>query len=95
MWAGLWQVPTIEQDNRPPTRAELARAVGLKAARLAPCGGFTHVTTHREVRFEVFAADWAGRSLPLRGGWVAAEELHTHGMSNAQKRVLKIARQTA
>lgn len=89
MWAGLWQSPTIERDDSPPTRAELARAVGLKAAMLTPRGSFTHITTHRHVEFAIFAAASRSRIRPTRGEWVEPKRLATFGMSNAQQRVLK------
>ena len=88
MWAGLWQTPTIENADRPPTRAELARAVGVAARELRACGGFTHITTHRAVEFRVFA----GAAMPVRkrGRWVAREGLGELGLSSAQRRVLSI-----
>lgn len=90
MWAGMWQAPTIEREDRPPTRAALARSIGFKASDLTPCGGFTHVTTHRTLEFCAFRAVWRGRGAPARGGWFGPDEANGLGISSAQKRVLKL-----
>jgi len=95
MWAGLWQVLTIERGDRPPTRGELARAVGMQAAALAGCAGFTHITTHRRVEFRVFTANWPGRMRPRRGEWFEGWEIESIAMSNAQKRVMLLAQPDA
>lgn len=91
MWAGMWQAPTLERTDRPPTRAELARAVGLKAADLSPRGTFTHITTHRTIEFAVFAAAWPSAGRPARGEWCEPAELASRGISSAQNRILKMA----
>lgn len=93
MWAGLWQTPTIERTDRAPTRAQLARTLGLAAAELHACGGFTHITTHREVEFAVYGVQWssAARNRTRKGTWVEPVRLHEFGMSNAHKRVLELA----
>lgn len=93
MWAGLWQPPSIERSDRAPTRAELARSLGLAAAELTECGGFTHITTHREVAIVVFRVrrSMAARDRSPNGRWVEPVRFHEYGISNAHKRVLDIA----
>jgi len=89
MWAGLWQSPTVEREDRPPTRAEAARGVGMKAAELEARGGFTHTTTHRDVSFVVYAASNLKQASPgLR--WRARSRLGELGISSAQMRVIKL-----
>jgi A/G-specific adenine glycosylase len=88
MWAGLWQAPTVERTDRAPTRAELARAVGLRARDLRACGGFRHLTTHREVEFGVFAGSAA--AVRPGGRWIGPRRLGALGLSSAQRRVLSI-----
>jgi A/G-specific adenine glycosylase len=97
MWAGLWQAPTVERADRAPTRAELARAVGLAARDLHARGTFTHATTHRLVRFDVYRGA-APRGWPrgARAGGsdrarVRPDELDAYGLSSAQRRVLRLA----
>jgi A/G-specific adenine glycosylase len=90
MWAGLWQSPTIERTDRPPTRAEAARSVGLAAASLQPQSGFSHITTHRTVEFAVFAAAWPARAQLARGEWSSPDDLDARGLSSAQRRALSV-----
>jgi len=90
MWAGMWQAPTIEREDRFPTRAELARAVGLRAADLAPRGIFTHATTHRSIECAVFATVGTMPLRPLRGEWVSPASIADRGVSSAQQRVLRL-----
>lgn len=93
MWAGLWQPPSIERSDRAPTRGELARSLGRAAAELKVCGGFMHMTTHREVEFVVFRVQrsLAAAARTPKGTWVEPVRLHEYGISNAHKRVLSMA----
>jgi A/G-specific adenine glycosylase len=88
LWARLWQVPTLERDDRPPTAEELRRAAGL--VRIRPIGAFTHVTTHRLVRIDVWEGALRRGTTPVRGIWFAPSEIESKGISNAQKRVLAL-----
>jgi A/G-specific adenine glycosylase len=91
MWAGLWQAPTVERTDRPPTRAEVARSLGMKAAELDSCGRFRHITTHRRVEFAVYAAMRRSSQSPVRGEWVDAGGVLALGVSSAQKRAIGLA----
>lgn len=95
MWAGMWQAPTIEREDRPPARAELARAAGLKAQSLSLRGGFTHTTTHRTLEFTVYCAAWTSRTPPRRGEWCTTDGLSARGISSAQQRILRTVSDTA
>lgn len=86
LWASLWQVPTVERDDRSPMADELMLAIGLASVRRA--GSFTHITTHRKVRIDVWEGALPARSKPTRGAWFAPSELEHLGISNAQKRIL-------
>jgi A/G-specific adenine glycosylase len=95
MWAGLWQVVTVEGVEGEMDAAAVRRALGLGARAGVECvGGFEHATTHRDVRFAV----WRGR---VKGGaaariagrragavWLTWEGLDGLGMSSAQRRVV-------
>jgi A/G-specific adenine glycosylase len=93
MWAGLWQVPTLERPIAEDDGAceEMVRAlcasvgIGKEPARARR---FVHVTTHRDVQFVVYEATWSGGS---GGGrvWAAQDQMASLGMSNAQRRVLE------
>jgi A/G-specific adenine glycosylase len=97
LWGGLWQPPTVESADgaelSPRAAAELLQlpsSVALHARGEEP-----FLTTHRAVRFVVFAAVVRGaatvlsNSLARRGRvWVKPDELANYALSNAAKKVL-------
>jgi A/G-specific adenine glycosylase len=97
LWGGLWQPPTVESADgaelSPRAAAELLQlpsSVALHARGEEP-----FLTTHRAVRFVVFAAVVRGaatvltNSLTRRGRvWVKPDELANYALSNAAKKVL-------
>lgn len=88
LWSGLWQAPTLEADDAPPARAELA--AHLRVSRLAPRGAFRFLTTHREMRFEVYVAQRErGRRLAVCGRrWAAPVEIAALPLASPQRRIL-------
>jgi A/G-specific adenine glycosylase len=89
MWAGLWQAPTLEAPGRIEPGA-LAKSLGLRTLR--PAGEFTHTTTHRQIRFCIYA----GR-LPARCGRILEgrtltprADLDTIALGTAQRRAIMI-----
>lgn len=86
LWAGLWQVPTIE-STRPRGAEAVRRAMGL-ARRPVRGGAFVFQTTHRELRFVVWHAGGGDAPSPLRGEWREVGELAGLAMSSPQRRVL-------
>jgi A/G-specific adenine glycosylase len=89
MWAGLWQVPTIESDDGPADGSTVARGAGVGRPRRV--GEFEHTTSHRLVRFGVWTARPVRGRAPARGEWRPIEEAASLGMSSAQLRVLELA----
>jgi len=91
LWADMWEPPTLERDDRHAKRGELAEHLGpaLAAADLTDAGAFTHLTTHREVRFRVYAASIRDDETPDGCAWV--ENLDAVGLGSAQRRVLSFA----
>lgn len=83
LWAGLWQAPTSERDDRHAEADDLERLFG--AAEPARLGEFVHQTTHREVRFRVWRAG-AARDAGKR--WALLRDLDGLGISSAQRRIL-------
>jgi len=82
LWAGLWQPPTVESDERLGAE-EVAARLGL--GPLAETGRFVHLTSHREVEFVLFA----GRGAARRGrAWVARDELAEYPLSNPMRRAV-------
>ena len=70
LWARMWQVPTVESRRALPWRNILAH-LSLPAINGQRVGDFTHLTTHREVVFHVYAASTRSR----QGRWVDGDEL--------------------
>tara|TARA_R110000744_G_scaffold154279_2_gene268978 strand:- start:574 stop:1596 length:1023 start_codon:yes stop_codon:yes gene_type:complete len=78
MWANMWQVPTIEREDRPTTAGEIGENAVLIES-------FVHQTTHRIVRFDVYRctlSDLADRS------YKSEAQINRLGISNAQRKVL-------
>lgn len=93
MWAGMWQVPTVESAAGPAAARALASAVGV--ARPRRVGEFDHTTSHRLVKFSV----WLSRPLkgrpPARGLWQDLDAARSRGISSAQRRVLELGADAA
>ena len=97
LWAGLWQPPTVESaDGAELSPRAAGELLGLPATvSLSAAGEVPFMTTHRAVRFVVFAATvrGAGNALAVGGRrWVAPDELGEFALSNAAKKVLASAR---
>ena len=91
LWGGLWQPPTVECADGEGLGASAAGALLAIDLALEPAGVVPFATTHRAVKFVVFAAKvrGAGRALATGGRqWVAADDLAKFALSNAAKRVL-------
>jgi adenine-specific DNA glycosylase len=86
MWAGLWQAPTLESTDAPPTRAALAAKLGLPARSLKKLDAFSHQTTHRDVEFVVYAA--TTQVAPVGMSFRSRAEIAALGLSNPQSRIL-------
>lgn len=88
LWAGMWQAPTVEDGERPPTRDAVAAAVGLAGKSLAPDAAFEHQTTHRRVVFEVWRAAAGTEFVAARGLWMGLEDLSRVALGTPQRRML-------
>lgn len=87
MWAGMFQLPTLEHPDRPLEAAEL-HATGAESSELVD--SFTHITTHRIVEFSVYRAE---KPLHTPENWVEQpiDSLDRLAISNAQLKALRIA----
>jgi A/G-specific adenine glycosylase len=88
MWAGMWQVPTIESD-RPMAARTIRRRLDW-VEDLGHVETFTHQTTHRLIDFAVWRAALAPSRSEPPGVFVHPGDLHRYGISNAQRRVLRL-----
>ena len=93
LWADMWQTPTLERNDRPPTPEQLGEYllgdIG-SAGTLTSVGTFRHQTTRRIVHFTVYAATaTAGR--PADGRITKSPRaLASVALSNAQRKVIKL-----
>lgn len=88
MWASMYQLPTLERDDRQPTPDEITRTLALPSCE--PVGSFTHATTHRIVEFTIYHARKPDR-VPQH--WIKHPigSLQTLAISNAQMKAMRIA----
>ncbi len=87
MWAGMYQLPTLERDDRAHKPGDL-EAAGLAEAE--HIDSFTHITTHRIVEFAVYRAPEPART-PENWSKHAVDSLDGLAISNAQVKALRIA----
>jgi A/G-specific adenine glycosylase len=94
LWAGLWELPTIEtpRDERPGELDAAAHAAGVPARDGA---AFDFATTHRQIGFRVTelggVSEAGARTLAtvFEGSeWVDREEALGRGLSSPQRRIL-------
>ena len=88
MWAGMWQAPTIERADRPPTATEVGRAVGVTTKTLERTGTFEFLATHRRMVFDVYWVGVAEEYVPRRGEFRGRAAIARLGMSSPQRRVV-------
>jgi A/G-specific adenine glycosylase len=91
LWAGMWQMPTVEGGRR---TAQISRVKGADVGPLTKLGRFTHLTTHRRITFEVYSAR-PGEHRRAGGTWRPLNRLDDLPMSNAQKRVVAMVQAAA
>lgn len=87
MWAGMYQLPTLERDDRAHKPGDL-KAAGLDDAEHIE--SFTHITTHRIVEFAVYRAPEPPQR-PENWSKHAIDSLDGLAISNAQVKALRIA----
>ncbi len=89
MWAGMWQAPTVERNDRAPTRAETAKVAGLPARSLIATGSFEFLATHRRMEFTVYRAGAPRGYEPPRGEFMPPDRAARLPMSSPQRRALR------
>lgn len=81
LWGNMWQVPTIERDDRASGADEIGEGAELIES-------FVHQTTHRIVRFDVYRCDGLEAN---EGQWfMEMERIESLGISNAQRRIIRL-----
>lgn len=89
MWASMFQAPTIERDDHPPSPEELADELDIEKSTLRSVDRFTHITTHRIVEFVVYRVDYV-QSCSKRT-YRTLGSLDRIAVSNAQRKVFTLA----
>ncbi|MBX3359297.1 MAG: A/G-specific adenine glycosylase [Phycisphaeraceae bacterium] len=92
LWAGLWQVPTLESTGVRPTRVALARSLGvrLQAVGVRPMARLEHHTSHRLINVAVYRVDHnATFGEPRR--WLGIGEALRLPLSSLQAEILRMA----
>ena len=96
LWSGMWQLPTLEDarsENVGNPEAWFAQRFGMQLERGEMVERFTHMTTHRKIAFEVWAAEVrGGRLRPRTGQWRGLDDVGDLPMANPQRRVVKVLR---
>ena len=86
LWAHMWQPPVLEMAG-----GERAAVEAWWGAPVQPLGSFEHVTSHRQVMFQVWQGQWHAACLTPVRALVAWSHLHTYPLANAAWRVLELA----
>ena len=83
-WAGMWELPSVERP-RALADSKLAEALPFRVTNLQLVDTFTHLLSHREVRFRIYTA----QSRVRRGEWRSWSEMADMGMSSAMRRAIE------
>lgn len=86
LWAGLWQAPTTQRDDRHARPADVRTTLALE--RGPRLDEFVHRTTHREVRFRVWEGALGARTRPPGTEWKSRAETARLALSSPQRRIL-------
>ncbi len=88
LWAGLWQLPTIESEHEPdPTALAKRWGIGALPGEIAR---FDFKTSACLVRFVVYAAEKAATHSSF-AAWRTLSQARALAMSSPQRRVLRLA----
>jgi len=85
LWAGLWQVPTIESSKK-LTKKDVSQQLNLDFD-LQQQGVFEHILTHRIVSFTVFSCHGNRES---RFSWLKPNTIDELPLATAQRKVLAV-----
>ena len=99
LWAGMWQMPTLEGEATDSRRGSVASGLTpqslvdyaadryrLSIGTPQQRGSFTHATTHRTIRFDVYHAPvTAGRLPPRRAVWRTLSNLNDLPLAKPQR----------
>lgn len=95
MWQGMYELPAIETLDTKPTKAALAREIGVPGASLSLRETIHHDTTHRAVTAYVYScnkmpAGWQPDKDWLGSVWVNRAKLETLGLSSLHRKIAEV-----
>jgi len=85
LWAGLWQVPTIESTKTLSDR-QVSQRLEIES-KLHYAGKFEHILSHRVISFTVFSCKGMSDS---RFSWLKQDVLDELPLASAQRKVLAV-----
>lgn len=91
IWAGLWQVPTVE-SKRKLVPSQVSRRCGIELAGIDRLGTFIHVLSHRRIHVHVFRGSMAAGVRAASGTWCTSSRMAGLPVSNAVVRILELDR---
>ena len=83
LWAGMWQVPTIESSKR-LSKSKIAIQFGATSS-LNKVGKFEHALSHRLIEFHVYSCD---SNKKKKYAWHSMDSIASVPLGNAQKKVI-------
>lgn len=89
IWAGLWQVPTVE-SKRKLVPSQVSRRCGIELDGIDRIGSFTHELSHRRIHVHVFRGDAAAGVRAPGRTWQSRASVERLPVSNAVKRILEL-----
>ena len=88
IWAGLWQVPTVE-SQRKLVPSQVRQRCGCTLSDIERIGSFTHELSHRRIHVHVFRGDATPGARTGTRSWHRRADIDKLPVSNALKRVLE------
>jgi adenine-specific DNA glycosylase len=83
-WAAMWELPSVESES-PLNDGDLLARLSIPVAKLRFVESFTHLLSHREIRFRIYR----GTTRQRRGAWRTPEEIDDVAMSSAMRRAIQ------
>lgn len=89
IWAGLWQVPTVE-SKRKLAPAQVRRRCGMELNEIERRATFTHVLSHRRIHVHVFHGTMDHSGMNAGRTWQSRSRIDELPLSNAMRKILAI-----
>jgi A/G-specific adenine glycosylase len=98
IWAGLWELPTIEvvptATPRSSIRRHLTRRLDVNLGRFSPLGELRHALSHRRLHFHAFGTQIQAPKLRKNGTgvvWIEPQALDRLAIPTAHQKLIRLA----